>query len=181
MKDEIRTRCYEILRARKSRQFGLLRYRDLTWIESQKRYKEGETVPAMSGSDRARLLRIRRRTEQVLQDLAYLAEMLPEKQQSQIFTPTKILPFIHSLLGWHLKEKGQKRVLRHYQLARMFYECSEALFGDKLKEKGGPLWYDTWKKFVEIREKIQTIIPEKGYTAKTVNGKLVVEEITKKP
>jgi len=133
----------------------------------------------MSGSVRARLSRIRSRTKQVLQDLAYLAEMLPEKQQSQIFTPTDILPFIYALLGWHLKEKGQKRALRHYQLARMFYEWSEALFGDKIKEKAGPLWPDTWETFLKTRETIQNIIPESGYTAYTKNGKLFVESVSK--
>ena len=155
------------------KQFGLLRPEDYAWIDYV-RNRDKKHQP-LSNSDRQRLDRLRDRIQEVFEQLSYLAQTLPESQQRQIFTPAKICPLIYHWLGRHLKR--EERLERHYQFARMFFEWSLTLYQEKLD---GVTGHFLWGKFLEISEIIQAVIRERGYSAKTVDEKLVVEEIRSK-
>ena len=103
----------------------------------------------MSKSDRVKLFRFRNLVKQCLADLAWLAQNLPEPQQSQIFTPENLNDLVLALLG----REPKKRVLRHYQLARKFAEFSLAVIRDKID----PLLWDHFDHMHGIIESIRKL------------------------
>ena len=116
--------------------------------------------------------RIEKYSLAALEDLALVAELLPEERLSKIFTPAKILPLIYHLLGRELKEKSERR----YQLARLLAEWSLPMLREKMDK---PLESFLWKDFLRVEEMIRTIIPDQGYIAETVDGKLVFKNAEK--
>jgi len=108
----------------------------------------------------------------MIEALTFLAEHLPEKQLSRIFRPSTVLPLVYHLLGRELKAKSDRR----YQLARLLAESSLPMLREKMDK---PLESFLWTDFLRVEEMIRTIIPDQGYTAKTVDGKLFVEDAEK--
>ena len=62
----------------------------------------------MTSAEKQKSYRIRKKTLKTIEDLTYLAENLPEKQISQIFTDDTIIPFFKGI--FHRPEADKKRI-----------------------------------------------------------------------
>lgn len=63
---------------------------------------------AMTTAEKQRSYRIRKKALKTIEDLTYLAENLPEKQISQIFTDGTLIPFFKGI--FHRPEADKKRI-----------------------------------------------------------------------
>jgi hypothetical protein len=62
----------------------------------------------MTSAEKQKSYRIRKKTLKTIEDLTYLAEKLPEKQISQIFTNDTLIPFFKAI--FHRSEADKKRI-----------------------------------------------------------------------
>jgi hypothetical protein len=90
------------------------------WLKAMKASKvPGHPVRAKSGSERTRLVHIRKVAKREIANLTTLAELLPEDQLNQVFTEEQLLPLFNAIFkldessqaGEELLEKKRKRLL----------------------------------------------------------------------
>lgn len=76
---------------------------EVEFIQARRDKKE-----AMTSVEKQKSYRIRKKALMTIEDLTYLAENLPEKQISQIFTNDILIPFFKSI--FHRREADRKRI-----------------------------------------------------------------------
>lgn len=81
----------------------MLRKSEFRFIEKNKIRSK-----AMTASDKQRMYRIRKKARKTIEDLAYLAENLPEKQLGQIFNEATLIPLCKAI--FHRPEADKKRI-----------------------------------------------------------------------
>lgn len=64
----------------------------------------------MTAGEKQRLYRIRKKTLKTLNDFIYLANALPEKQLSQVFNDTTLIPLFTAIL--HRPDANKKRICK---------------------------------------------------------------------
>lgn len=76
---------------------------EIRFIEARKDKNE-----AMTSVEKQKSYRIRKKALETIEDLTYLAENLPEKQISQIFTDSTLIPLFKGI--FHRPEADKKRI-----------------------------------------------------------------------
>ena len=101
---------------------------------------------------------LRRKTTAMMEALAFLADYLPDEQQTQVFTRESFDPLVCNiiLLGKDLRQNP--RTERHYRLARLFAECGLNVCQYKIQSENPDVSSLVVKTFNEVRQMIWSSI-----------------------
>jgi len=99
----------------------MLQNEDVVWIKNQRMLHEKFPRRNMSGQERARWFRIRKRLLETLETLTVAVEEMPEQQRNQVITSDSLRPFIDAILeSWEPEEKvslvKNKRILKIHEM-----------------------------------------------------------------
>ena len=99
----------------------MLQKKDVQWIKNQRMLHENFPRRNMSGRERARWFRIRKRLLETLETLTVAVRDMPEQQRSQVITADSLRPFIDAILeSWEPEEKEglvkNKRILKIHEM-----------------------------------------------------------------